>query len=115
MDKKDLARAMQYKHPTRPLDIETINGNLNRILTDKPQLRSKIKTCLQQAVRCASKTKRTSRRAIGQYIEQLSVGTQLKIELRNHYKGAVLLFDPNISNSNGFECIRIENEPWSTV
>ncbi|ORZ08508.1 hypothetical protein BCR41DRAFT_145368 [Lobosporangium transversale] len=59
MDKTDLVRAMQYEHPTRTLDIGAVNGNLNRILTDKPQLRSKIKACLQEVVRHASKTKRT--------------------------------------------------------
>ncbi|KAF9895897.1 hypothetical protein BX616_008590, partial [Lobosporangium transversale] len=73
MDKTDLVRAMQYEHPTRTLDIGTVNGNLNRILTDKPQLRSKIKACLQEVVRHASKTKRTCQRAIGQYIEQLQL------------------------------------------
>ncbi|KAF9939392.1 hypothetical protein BGZ65_010641 [Modicella reniformis] len=71
MDKKDLVNAMQREHPTRTLEVGTINANLQRVLCDRPELRSKVKTCLQEVVRHASRTKRLCQMAIGQYIEHL--------------------------------------------
>jgi len=79
MDKAALLNAMQWEHPTRTLNIGTINANVTRGLNKEfgqpgaSELLPKIKACLQRIVRLASTTKRTCQRAIGQYIERLLI------------------------------------------
>ncbi|KAG0299834.1 hypothetical protein BGZ97_003517, partial [Linnemannia gamsii] len=79
MDKKELVKAMQWDHPTRTLDIGTINANATRALnngidqTNADIYLSTIKASLRNVTRISSRVKRTAQRAIGQYIERLSV------------------------------------------
>jgi hypothetical protein len=71
MEKLDLVNAMEWEHPTRTLEIGTLNGNLNRVWQQDPGVGSRIKACLAEVVSLASHTKRTCQKAIGQYIEHL--------------------------------------------
>ncbi|KAG0015364.1 hypothetical protein BGZ82_001431, partial [Podila clonocystis] len=78
MIKKDLVLALQWEHPTRTLDIGTINANVSRALKVFPAPHQesylpRIKTCLADITRLAARTKRTCQRAIGQYLERLSL------------------------------------------
>ncbi|KAF8923369.1 hypothetical protein BGZ47_004799, partial [Haplosporangium gracile] len=78
MDKKELVNAMQWDHPTRTLDIGTINANATRALNkgmsqaNASAYLSAIKRSLRDVTRISSRIKRTAQRAIGQYIERLS-------------------------------------------
>ncbi|KAF9083795.1 hypothetical protein BGX29_002902 [Mortierella sp. GBA35] len=79
MGKMDLVKAMMFEHPLRTLDIGTINANAVRALDaefgqalDLTCLPT-IKAVLRDVTRISSQVKRTSQRAIGLYIEQLSV------------------------------------------
>ncbi|KAF9344786.1 hypothetical protein BGX34_005327 [Mortierella sp. NVP85] len=71
-NRKDLLYAFRWEHPTRTLNVGTLNANVGRVLNDKPSLCSKIKACLREVVCHASRTKRICQRAIGQYVERLS-------------------------------------------
>ena len=79
MDKKNLVLAMQRDHPTRTLDIGTINANAARALQKEfsPSTAAiflpKIKTSLRRVSRISAQIKRTCQRAIGRYIERLSI------------------------------------------
>ncbi|KAF9305711.1 hypothetical protein BG003_001245 [Podila horticola] len=78
MIKKDLVLALQWEHPTRTLDIGTINANVSRALKVFPAPHQesylpRIKTCLADITRLAARTKRTCQQAIGQYLERLSL------------------------------------------
>ncbi|KAG0272323.1 hypothetical protein BGZ96_005382, partial [Linnemannia gamsii] len=79
MDKKELVKAMQWDHPTRTLNIGTINANAARALNKgidqgiAPTYLSAIKKSLRDVTRISSRVKRTAQRAIGQYIERLSM------------------------------------------
>lgn len=79
MKKKDLVRAMAWDHPTRTLDLGTVNSNCTRALKRKfgqqelSTLLPRIKESLARMVRQASQTKRTCQSAIGQYIEHLAL------------------------------------------
>ncbi|KAF9079613.1 hypothetical protein BGX27_006182, partial [Mortierella sp. AM989] len=79
MNKKELVNAMQRGHPTRTLDIGTINANATRALKNgidqeiASTYLSAIKKSLRDVTRISSRVKRTAQRAIGLYIERLSV------------------------------------------
>jgi len=79
MDKKNLIDAMAWDHPTRTLELGTINSNVTRALNKdhsqpgSPVLLPRIKSCLSRVVRLSSKVKRTCQIAIGLYIEQLAL------------------------------------------
>ncbi|KAF9323508.1 hypothetical protein BGZ91_003538 [Linnemannia elongata] len=79
MVKKDLVDAMAWDHPTRTLELGTINSNVTRALNkdhSQPEpsvLLPRIKSCLSRVVRLSSKVKRTCQIAIGLYIEQLAL------------------------------------------
>ncbi|KAF9080153.1 hypothetical protein BGX23_002572, partial [Mortierella sp. AD031] len=79
MDKKNLVDAMAWDHPTRTLELGTINSNATRALNRSPEqpglpaLLPRIKSSLSRIVRLSSQVKRTCQRAIGQYIEHLAL------------------------------------------
>ncbi|KAK5815551.1 hypothetical protein F5H01DRAFT_366477 [Linnemannia elongata] len=79
MVKKDLVDAMAWDHPTRTLELGTINPNVTRALNkdhSQPEpsvLLPRINSCLSRVVRLSSKVKRTCQIAIGLYIEQLAL------------------------------------------
>ncbi|KAG0020648.1 hypothetical protein BGZ81_009264, partial [Podila clonocystis] len=78
MTKKDLVLALQWEHPTRTLEVGTINANVSRALKQFPAPLQddyflRIKTCLTDITRLAARSKRTCQRLIGQYLEQLSL------------------------------------------
>lgn len=78
MNKKELVSALQWEHPTRTLDIGTINANVSRALKQFPAplgnyYLPRIKACLADITRLAARSKRTCQRAIGQYLERLSL------------------------------------------
>ncbi|KAI1286565.1 hypothetical protein EDD11_000232, partial [Mortierella claussenii] len=79
MDKAALVRAMGWEHPTRVLNVGTINANVKGALKKEfepskaSMLLPKIKSSLQQVVRLTSRTKHTCQRAIGQYIDHISI------------------------------------------
>jgi hypothetical protein len=79
MNKATLVSAMNWEHPMRTFNVGTVNANVARALSKEfgpcgeSELSPKIKTSLQQVVRLASRTKRACQRAIGQYIERLSI------------------------------------------
>lgn len=70
MDKKALVNSMNWEHPIRTLSAGTLKSNLKRVMM--PYWGSKVRTCLQDVVRLASKTKRICQHSIGLYIEHLS-------------------------------------------
>lgn len=94
MDKMQLVEAMQWDHPTRTLDIGTINANATRALNKRIDQAgfqeetytylSAIKTSLRNVTRISSRVKRTAQRAIGQYIERLSVHNIDEIDNNNN-------------------------------
>ncbi|KAF9176276.1 hypothetical protein BGZ51_001152, partial [Haplosporangium sp. Z 767] len=75
MNKKELVDAMSWEHPTRTLDIGTINANAKRALSKEftPSIASsyhpRIKTCLRDTSRLATKAKRICQQALAQYVE----------------------------------------------
>jgi hypothetical protein len=76
MEKDELVEELQWQHPTRTLDVGTINSNATRALAKEslpPEFLPRIKTCLSRSTQLAIKTKRTCQQAIGQYLEQLSL------------------------------------------
>ncbi|KAG0197548.1 hypothetical protein BGX33_000520, partial [Mortierella sp. NVP41] len=79
MDKKNLVEAMAWDHPTRTLDLGTINSNATRVLNRSPEqlgspaLVPLIKSSLSRVVRLSLQVKRTCQSAIGQYIEHLAL------------------------------------------
>lgn len=78
MDKKNLVLAMQRDHPTRTLNIGTLNANVTRALKKFPPSAAaiflpKVKISLQRVTRLSAQIKRTCQRAIGSYIERLSL------------------------------------------
>lgn len=79
MGKMDLVKAMMFDHPLRTLDIGTINANAVRALDAEfgqaldPTCLPTIKKVLRDVTFISSKVKRTAQRAIGLYIERLSV------------------------------------------
>ncbi|KAK5823077.1 hypothetical protein F5H01DRAFT_129602 [Linnemannia elongata] len=78
MDKRELVDAMQWDHPTRTLDLGTINANATRALNNgidqanADTYLTEIKASLRNVTRISSRVKRIAQRAIGQYIERLS-------------------------------------------
>jgi hypothetical protein len=79
MDKKNLVLAMQRDHPTRTLNIGTLNANATRALQKKfpPSAAAiflpKVKISLQRVTRLSAQIKRTCERAIGSSLERLSL------------------------------------------
>lgn len=74
MEKKGLVNELQWQHPTRVLDIGTVNANASRALTKESlplAYLPRIKTCLSDITQLATRTKRTCQQAIGQYLERL--------------------------------------------
>lgn len=76
---KNLVNAMAWEHPTRTLDIGTMNSNATRVLNrnidqlGSPAFLPLIKSSLSRVVHLSSQVKRTCQRAIGQYIEKLAL------------------------------------------
>ncbi|KAG0329520.1 hypothetical protein BG000_012074, partial [Podila horticola] len=79
MTKKELVSELQWEHPTRTLDVGTVNANVTRVLSKEfgAPLQShylpRIKTCLSDVAQLAATLKRICQLAIGQYLEQLSL------------------------------------------
>lgn len=79
MTKKELVSELQWEHPTRTLDVSTVNANVTRVLSKEfgAPLQSHylpcIKTCLSDVAQLAATSKRICQLAIGQYLEQLSL------------------------------------------
>ncbi|KAG0018917.1 hypothetical protein BGZ82_000306 [Podila clonocystis] len=77
MTKKELVSELQWEHPTRTLDIGTVNANVSRVLTKEVgallpcDYLPRIKACLLDIARLAARSKRICQLAIGQYLEQL--------------------------------------------
>lgn len=76
MEKRNLVKELQWEHPTRVLNVGTINANVSRALAKEslpPEYLPQIKTCFSDIAKKAAKAKRTCQLAIGQYLEQLSL------------------------------------------
>lgn len=79
MTKKELVSGLQWEHPTRTLDVGTINANASRALSKEflspapTMFLPLIKHSLREVARLAARSKRTCQRAIGQYLERLSL------------------------------------------
>ena len=76
MEKNELVNELEWQHPTRTLDVGTINSNATRALAKELlplNFLPRIKTCLLRSTQLAIKTKRTCQQAIGQYLEHLSL------------------------------------------
>lgn len=74
MEKVDLVKELQWQHPTRVLNVGTVNSNATRALAkDSLSLDylPRIKRCLSRTTQLAIKTKRTCQQAIGRYLENL--------------------------------------------
>jgi len=87
MEKRGLVDELQWQHPTRVLNVGTINANVSRALIKEGlpvDYLPRIKTCLSDIAQQAAKAKRTCQLAIGQYLEHLlleNVDTQDRLIL----------------------------------
>jgi hypothetical protein len=82
MEKWELVQSLEYEHPTRVLDIGTVNSNVSRAWTKEApvdldgcpiDLRPLIKKHLRKLAKLSSELKRVCHTAIGIYLEELSV------------------------------------------
>ena len=71
--KVDVARAMNWEHPTVTLDIGTVAANVKEALKDESDLVAPVLECLQEVVRLATTAKRSCQQLIGCFVESIAM------------------------------------------